>query len=300
MNKSILISAVVACCFLLSCNKADVPTPKGSPFEIIVNSEATKTTYSYPAIRWVAGDQIRLFHAEYNTTAYVDDGAFTATSGGDVVTTFTGTLSGSLTAETYDWYAFYPYNSSDSTPNWFRMVKIGSKAGDIQHQATYDDRAHLVGEYFPLYGKSINVVKSKIPSINMRQVASVAKIVVTNNSSQTLQINRVRLNCSGSNGGRLIGEFIADITGDSISFVGYTEVGTSAIEIDTPEDLANGESATIYLGLRPFTVDVDETITITVETDKGSQTKTCAPLTSAFTFVGGRMHALSFNLDNPE
>ena len=53
-------------------------------------------------------------------------------------------------------------------------------------------------------------------------------------------------------------------------------------------------------GLKPFTVDAGETVTIKVYTNMGNQSKTCDPLTSAFTFVPGNVHTFNFSLTNPE
>jgi len=290
-----ILCAIAAISTLFSCEKAEAP--KNGLFEITVGSDETKTNYiAGTAIHWNIGDKISLFHAVSGSSSYVNDGAFTATAD-DAVTTFTGVLSETLTASRYDWYAVYPYLAETTGPDWVKGVIIGNEPGGVQRQSVYGDKAHLTGDYFPLYGNRTNIAKESKPYIGMRQIASVAKIIVTNNSENTLQVNRVDLKGSDYDGTTLCGIFSVRTTGTL--YISSTESGDAAVEIVSPADLAPGQSATVYVGLKPFTVDAGETVTIKVYTNMGNQSKTCDPLASAFTFVPGEIHTFNFSLTNP-
>ena len=291
----IILCAIAAISTLFSCEKAEAP--KNGLFEITIGSDESKTNYTAgTAIHWNIGDKISLFHAVSESSSYVNDGAFTATAD-DAVTTFTGILSETLTASSYDWYAVYPYLAETTGPDWVKGVIIGNKPGDIQRQSVYGDKAHLTGDYFPLYGNRTDIAKESKPFISMRQIASVAKIIVTNNTENTLRVTRVELSGSDYDGTTLCGIFNVRTTGTL--YISSTESGIAAVEIVSPADLAPGQSATVYVGLKPFTVDAGETVTITVNTNIGNQSKTSAPLASAFTFVPGNIHTFNFSLTNP-
>lgn len=292
-----ILCAIAAISTLFSCEKAEAP--QNGLFEITVGSEETKTNYTAgTAIHWNIGDKISLFHAVSESSSYVNDGAFTATAN-DAVTTFTGILSETLTASSYDWYAVYPYTAETTGPDYAGGIFIGNKPGYSQHQSEYGNKAHLTGDCFPLYGNRPNLAKESKPFITMRQMASVAKIIVTNNTANTLQVNRVELMGTGYDGTTLCGQFVANTTSGAPS-LSEISCGDAIVTIDSPTDLAPEQSATVYVGLKPFTVDAGETVTIKVNTNIGKQSKTSTPLASAFTFVPGEIHTFNFSLTNPE
>lgn len=85
-------------------------------FEIIASAVETKTVNDGMSTEWEAKDSINLFHAVAGTVDYVNDGKYTIAEADLETGRFTGTLNGSLTAETYDWYAFFPYKSFIESP----------------------------------------------------------------------------------------------------------------------------------------------------------------------------------------
>ena len=290
-----ILCAIAAISTLFSCEKAEAP--KNGLFEITVGSDETKTHFTGAAIHWNIGDKISLFHAVSGSSSYVNDGAFTATAN-DAITTFTGVLSETLTASRYDWYAVYPYTAESTGPDYAGGIFIGNKPGYSQHQSEYGNKAHLTGDCFPLYGNRPNIAKESKPFISMQQMASVAKIIVTNNTVNTLKVNRVELKGSNYDGTTLCGKFVANTTSGAPSLSAIS-CGNAIVTIDSPADLAPGQSATVYVGLKPFTVNAGDTVTIIVSTNMGNQSKTCDPLTSAFTFVAGDIHTFNFSLTNP-
>ena len=58
-------------------NPDQQPETSGYPFEISASVVDTKTANDGIKTKWVAGDQINLFHAVCDMTEYKNDGAFT-------------------------------------------------------------------------------------------------------------------------------------------------------------------------------------------------------------------------------
>ena len=116
MKKSFLsLGLIMAAMFTLTncTEQIDAPVePAKVPFEIIASTVDTKTTNDGLSTTWAEDDALNIFHAEAGTENYVNDGQFVFNAGDK----FTGTLASELTADSYDWYAFYPYTEYITTP----------------------------------------------------------------------------------------------------------------------------------------------------------------------------------------
>ena len=124
MKKFILSLGLIAMAFsLTNCSQEfDFATVEQNNFEIYAS--ASRTTNNGVNTLWAAGDAINLFHAVAGGTSYVNDGEFAladATTG-----QFKGSLKGELSAESYDWYACYPYSSTHSEPGVGRSYIVGN------------------------------------------------------------------------------------------------------------------------------------------------------------------------------
>ena len=148
------------------------PEFAGIPFEIMASAVDTKTTNNGPSTVWAEGDAMNVFHAEAGAATYVDNGQFTygATENGN----FAGTLAAELTAEAYDWYAFYPYSKYIKTPanTSSGYMPVGSKSNAVQTQTGNDSMAHIAGENYPMWGIAENVAVSETPTITMTHLTS--------------------------------------------------------------------------------------------------------------------------------
>ena len=178
MRKSFVYAAGLMCLALsiTDCQKelVDQTTPASEPnFELFARPVTTKTANNGLDTKWVAEDDINVFHAEAGSTLYVSDNQFTVK---DIETgRFDGTVSKSLSADkSYDWYAFYPYTSQITTPG-DREVGWVTVGGTSQTQTGNGSRVHLAGESCPLYGIASNVASDKVPSISMNHLTSVIK-----------------------------------------------------------------------------------------------------------------------------
>ncbi len=300
MKKSIfyLSAFIAAAATLFSCAKTEEDAiketiePKGVPFEVTAVAEETKTTMDNKAISWEAGDQIHLFHAENESTTYVNDGAFTAASAG-ASTAFTGNLDGELTAEKYDWYAVYPKGDNVNTPDMYDYITIGAIPPAVQTQTGENDMTHLSGAAFPLWGKKAAVAKATKPAFSFKPFASVVKVVVTNKIAEDITVQKVTFTSSAASD--LVGQYRVDFTGDAPVFTNAAGSSVAELEVSGDGAFSTEESHAFYIAVKPFTATAGSTITLTVQTDQGTQTIQSSALASDFVFRAGKIHTLNFN-----
>lgn len=286
-----LVSALT----LTNCTK-NIETPvvesEGVPFEIVASTVETKTVNDGMSTLWAAGDQINLFHAVAGTTTYSNDKNFTVNN----VETglFKGTLTGTLAEDSaYDWYAFYPYASQMTTPaNTTAYAYVGNRNGLTQNG--YDNMAHLSGTNCPLYGVAKAVPAGEMPSLQMQHLTSVIAVKVTNTLETPLKVNEVVFTADGN---ELTGSFYINIAGDEVTYKSSTGyVSTEAkVTVSNATELEKGESATVYLVVKPFEAYDGDMLEIFVN---GYRKELF--LEKDVDFVAGKIKTLNFAYDSTE
>ena len=296
-NLFILSAIAVTAAALVSCNKEQAiqidVEPQGTPFEIVAGAIETKTANDGMSTTWLATDKINLMHAVHGMTSYNSDGAFTAKEAGASVG-FTGTLkagSEPTSGNTYDWFAVYPYKSAFTTPNGTKTVVFPAD----QTQIGKDSKAHLSGSNCPVAGNALDVAYDALPVLNMENLASVAKIHVTNGlPSNSIVVYSVSITASAA---KVAGEFNLNLTGAHPAISGDSGTSTATLTVNNCPAIAHGTSADFYIALKPFTAAASTTITLKVATNRGTKTVTTAALANDFSFVAGKIHNLNFNFD---
>lgn len=294
MRKSFVYAAGLMCLALsiTDCQKelVDQTTPASEPnFELFARPVTTKTANNGLDTKWVAEDDINVFHAEAGSTLYVSDNQFTVK---DIETgRFDGTVSKSLSADkSYDWYAFYPYTSQITTPG-DREVGWVTVGGTSQTQTGNGSRAHLARESCPLYGIASNVASDKVPSISMNHLTSVIKVSVTNNSGEDLTVSSVSFTGTEDIVGTYFINFAASPVAYKSSRNAYVS-STASLTVSNGEALANGSSADFYIALKPFTAKTGSTLKLAVNGYEKTLT-----LKNDITFTAGHIKPLNFNFD---
>lgn len=264
-------------------NPDQQPETAGYPFEISASVVDTKTVNDGIKTKWVAGDQINLFHAVCDMTEYKNDGAFTISNAD--ASKFGGSICEALDpTEEYDWYAFYPYTSALATPK-NTTVEINIGTGLVQDG--YNSMAHLAGEAMPLYGKAIAVPGADMPSIKMNQLASVIAVNVTNNTAAPIEVNEVEFFADGN---YLTGTYYVDFSGASVEYKPAQAQVTATVTVANPTSLAVGATATVYIPIAPFGGYDGDTMTLTVN----DLTKEIF-LSKDVDFTAGRIKNLNFS-----
>lgn len=264
---------------------------KGYPFEIVASAVDTKTVNDGMATKWVTNDKINLFHVEAGGTAdYQNDNAFTVA---DVdAGRFTGELSVALEPEKkYDWYAIYPYSSNIITPGerTAGYTFIGHKNG--LNQSEYNSTAALAGTICPFYGVAKAVDANTTPSIEMKHLTSVVAINVTNTTDTPVTIKTASLTATED----IVGSYYIDITGASVAYnprEGYVDK-TATVNVSGGTALAKGESAILYLAIKPFVAKAGSKLVLSVNGDCEKE----LVMPKDITFAAGKIKTLNFNYD---
>ena len=303
MKRQILtLGAICAAAFTLTnCNKEiaepKAPETEGIPFEIVAATADTKTKNDGLNTVWTAGDALNVFHAEAGSIDYGTNDQFTYTGAGNK---FTGKLKTALGGgNNYDWYALYPVNDN---AKFVITTPAGSKTGDgwayIGHkggatQNGYNSTAHLAENLCPLYGVAKSVDASTPVSFNMKHIASVVKIVVTNESESPLTVTSVTFTAPED----IVGSYFMNFT-DPNNVVckasGTTYVSSTAtLNVTGGTALAKGEKAEFYIPIKPFKAAANK-LKITVN----GYEKTPAS-TADVEFKAGKIETVNFNYNKP-
>ena len=269
---------------LLSCAK-EYPTlaPEQSGSEFTLRLVQTKTVLEGNALKWVEGDKVNLFHAEAGTENFVSDGPFEYT--GD--NTFKGFVreSSIVSGKEYDWYVLYPYDENMASP----------KAAPIhitpdQYQSEDGSMAHIAGVNCPLAGKATAVAANSTITVNMKHLATVVKIKVTNYESNPMNLELVSFRADGAthidedvniiNGDlpTITGSFEVDITGEKLVYNHVNKgMGSGSsrplLHLQTPKSLGLNESATVYIATIPFHIPNASTLTVGMNNNSGGVTQ---------------------------
>lgn len=305
MNKQIISwGMMLAAAFTLTnCTKEidnpnQEPETSGIPFELVATSVDTKTDNTAGVVAWSADDAINIFHAEATTDAYINDGSFTIQEADLNDGRFTGNLKEgeTLSAEKYDWYAFYPYTSQIATPaNTSKgYTPVGSKHNEKQAQDGYDNMNHISGTNYPLYGVAKNVASNDRPSITMNHAYSIAKIVVKNTTEQELTVETVSFTAPVN----IVGTYYINFADESLTFTksGDSYVSNTAeLEVSNGTALQENAEAAFYIAFVPFTAAENKTLTLSVN-GYSKEIK----LTKDVTFAAGKIKTLNFAYDKVE
>lgn len=282
---------------LASCNSKEIATPDGGssesgiPFE--VSTVITKTANDGLQTNWASGDAINLFHAEAGTTSsYTSDGKFT------VDKALTGVFSGELAkaleeGNSYDWYAFYPYDDYNKTPAGVSKDTFGytTVGGTSQTQTGNNSRAHLAGTNCPLYGVVKTVLSSDKPAFVMNQLVSVVAVNVTNTLADAITVSNVSFTSTED----IVGAYYIDFSGETPK---YTSRGgsyvseTAELIVKDGASIAQNESATFYIAIKPHTAGSGNTLKISVNGIEKTLT-----LTKDVTFEAGYIKTVKYSYE---
>lgn len=292
----LFVGLAVAALSFVGCNKQESePAVKDSQVSIRLVTPETKTVSSDWSTFWAEGDALSVFYTPAGRRDYSDNIKFEVTSPDDGIAKADVTLDDG----TYDWYAFYPYNeyfpspaNNNSDP---ARTYIGGRSDRAQVQEGYSNLDHVAGPNVPLYGIVTGVSSTTDPEILMKHVASLAEILVTNNSGEPVTITGIEL--SAPEDVDIVGYY--NITfDDEPTFTKYMDYqsNTAKLTVTDGQPLRNSAYAKFYLVVKPF--EADE-LTVKVITDAGSQEKT-ATIPSTAVFTSGHIKTLNFSFDGPD
>ena len=266
------------------------PETSGYPFEIVASTVDTKTVNDGMSTKWTEKDSLNVFHAAAGSTqSYGTNDKFIVSDLDE------GRFKGNLTekpadGQSYDWYVLYPYSSKVTTPaaKTSSFTYIGYSKG--LNQKGYNSMASLKGSVCPLYGVAKSVPASEIPSITLNHLSSVVAINVTNKNDEPLKVTSASLTAEEE----IVGSFYIDFTQTPVEYSaseGYT-YKTATVNVSEGTALAKGESATLYLAIKPFEAKTGQKLILSVNDYKKTLT-----MTKDVTFHAGKIKTLNFFYD---
>ena len=220
------------------------------------------------ATSWASGDRVNVFHAVSGTSDYVNDGAFSFTSG----STFEGTLASALDgSKSYDWYVCYPYNEATTAPNAMAMDVPGD-----QYQSESGSMAHISGNLDPLAGKVTGVAASATPSLNLDHLLTVVKIKATNYEASAMDLSLISFLVNPDNNsvyGEIAGKFTVDFTGSAPVYTCTQPSYRPLLHLNTPISLGLNDDAIGYMALAPFKINNAGSMTMGMNRNDGGITR---------------------------
>lgn len=279
-----------------------MPVSVSAEFRLFAQFIPTKTTNNGMSTEWKKNDKLNIFHAVSGTTDYVKDMTFTVVASNLESGEFNGTLSETLDAsKSYDWYAFYPYNSNLSTPAGSETYTrtIGCDTWNAQTQNGNNSMSHLCGGNFPLYGNVKGVPAGTYPNITMKNVASVTAFRIKNGLSKKIAITKIVYFPMTP----IVGAYSVNFTGDSIVLENpypQDEQMTATLNITGNEMIEPGSDALFYIGTRPYTIGNGTPYMITVSVTDGEMTgeqQFFEMATSDIEFKAGKMKTKNLTFD---
>lgn len=297
MKKALLFAGLTAAALSFnSCNKSEIDAvvPGMREVTLHVSTDNTKTNNFGIYTRWAEGDALTAFAAEAGSEEYGDNLKFSFVED----TKFDGTAA--IGDGTYDWYLLYPYTSQVVTPanTTAGYIYAGSRSDRAQVQEDYNDMSHLDGPNFPLWGQAKDIAADVAPYITMHQALSVVHINVTNGTKAPITVSGVSFTGTED----IVGSYFIDFHGESPVFTPSNKnyvSPTANLTVTNQAELATGEQASFYIGIKPFTAPQGGTLSISVTGSNGIQTKDLV-LPSAVAFQAGHEKTLTFTYDQTD
>ena len=305
MKKALFFAGLAAAALsFVGCNREADFAGHGRKVEIVLSDVATRTVNYGMSTEWKSGDGLSVFTAPTGTTNWSSNIKFTVQdasanrAAGEV----------ELTADAYDWYAFYPYTSQIPNPTTLNpegsshersgYVTVG---GQAQVQKSDDNKEHLAGTKVPVFGNVKNVPADEMPVIEMKNATSVACFKVTNALEEGVRILSVKFTAPED----IVGTYYIDFSGTAPAFVasGDTYVYDNVTVTNSdPSSIAPDSNGEFYAVIKPFTAAAGAKLTVEVEAESADGAKKATAtkevtLTAATEFKPGFIKTLNIPFD---
>lgn len=316
MKNTFYIASAFAALLAIGCNKSEQPagtpeTPAKESGIVLyaqdINAIGSKTTTTEEngkfTVNWVNGDQLAVYTVPAGTNPTTmtleewqknEPVRFKATESAaqdgsmKFVLNETESEAGRLAAfkERYgagnlDWYAVYPGIMETASHPGKGMVTFGVSN---KSQSGNNNMEHLAKQDV-LFGK---VLDTKEPVITMQHIGTLMEFAVTNASDTEFTVKSISITAPDV----IVGEFRLNLTKETPldKTDGFNQSGTYTLTVNDATPIGIGENAHFYQILTPFTVAVGQSVSITVNTDKGSWSKSMKAKDNALTFEAGKKY----------
>ncbi len=284
----ISLGAMLAATFSFTNCSEEIQNPadfEKSQFTIYVNPSETKTQNDGLGTDWSDGDMLNVFHAPAGSSEYSPNTRFALTdaaSGKFEADQLNGNL-----ASSNDWYVLYPYNENIISPSNKSQAEINVGA-QVQVQQGNNSMAHIAGPDCPIWGVAKAVSKNEAPEISITNLTSLIRVEVTNECSESMVVESVKMTAPVD----IVGAYYVDFTQDIPSFSPSGEESVSdnvLLNVSSGSPILSGEKAEFYLAVKPFTIGRGQSMTLSVNGfDKVLE------MTSDALFASGKLTTFKF------
>jgi protein tyrosine/serine phosphatase len=255
--------------------------------EMVINvGTDTRTTNEGDHTLWADDDSLTVIHAPEDGNEFL---ASPFNKSGD--NAFTGKVK--RLSSSNDWYVVYPYKEENLAADQISLTFPAS-----QTQTGNENKLHLAGEQFPLWGKVKGLPRGQTLNVQMQNLLAVAGFKVTNTTDGPVTVKQVQFTAPTS----VSGTFTVDLTGDApvlTAGTGATKVVT--LNVESGEELAAEATSWFYMAVTPFEAPAGSKLKIKViATDSEDkdvvfyQTKTLVDATS---FKSGSIKTVNIAYD---
>lgn len=298
MKKYIIILLSLIC--IIGCEKDPAPVNEISHVKLYLTTPETKTVNAGMSTKWVSGDRVLLYYSPTGTSDYVKVGRVDNTDPEKGI--FEADLPTGLTeGNSYDWWAFYPFNSNHKV-NKTGSIVIGCAYNQSQKQTGNNSLSHLAGTNFPLFGSVKSVSASDYPVIQMKNVASVIEYKILNSTEKDITVTEVDFTAPNN----IIGRWYVDYSGEEpVCTVANARQMSSTVKLAVSggEAIKPGESALFYAGIAPSTFESGSSLSVSVTASDGSSSSTqtsTLQLTESLSFKAGTINTLNLNYSSTQ
>ena len=243
-------------------NGSGLVIPAVTDFSVYASLAQTKSVITEEgALAWTAGDLINVFHGIAGEAELISDGVVFYNPKSEKPNEFLGKLGKELKkGYTYDWYIFYPYTEDFSIVGNTGAAIIGSKADKAQIQNGYGDKAHISGDYMPMFGTATGVEEGKTPMAELQHLSSIIELNIASCMPDPVEITEVKVTA----GEAIVGAFTFDFIKGTVTPVEGASSNTASLSIKDATSIENGQTEKFYLIVKPFTATAKEGLKITV------------------------------------
>lgn len=243
-------------------NGSGLVIPAVTDFSVYASLAQTKSVITEEgALAWTAGDLINVFHGIAGEAELISDGVVFYNPKSEKPNEFLGKLGKELKkGYTYDWYIFYPYTEDFSIVGNTGAAIIGSKADKAQIQNGYGDKAHISGDYMPMFGTATGVEEGKTPMAELQHLSSIIELNIASCMPDPVEITEVKVTA----GEAIVGAFTFDFIKGTVTPVEGASSNTASLSIKDATPIENGQTEKFYLIVKPFTATAKEGLKITV------------------------------------
>ena len=190
------------------------------------------------------------------------------------------------------WGVIYP--GKQSNPSWAGYGIIAFGDFEVVHstQKGNNNMAHLAYQDV-LWGTATTTAENPVPTIKMKHIGTMMEYTVVNETSFPITVKSIKIT---ANGAKIGGQFRFHVFEGIIDQQAFKEIHNCTLWVDNGEAIPANGSAKFYQVLAPFTLQPNYQITMTVETDKGTWTKT-KTFNAETPFESGKRNPTTLKID---